>query len=123
MYKNEEEFLKNYDSSIFEKLSMTTDILLLSVSDEKQENYRKTTKKKMSVLLIKRDTFPFKDKWCLPGGFLNPLNETLEDLEAPELWLNPDKRDFFEFDNKKDNEDIKILKYKHHGKISFPIAQ
>ena len=49
--------------------------------------------------------------------------ETLEDLEAPELWLNPDKRDFFEFDNKKDNEDIKILKYKHHGKISFPIAQ
>ena len=33
-YKNEEEFLENYDSTLFEKLSMTTDILLLSVSDE-----------------------------------------------------------------------------------------
>ena len=85
-YKNEEEFLKNYDSSIFEKLSMTTDILLLSVSDEKQENYRKTTKKKMSVLLIKRETFPFKDKWCLPGGFLNPLSETLEDCATRVLY-------------------------------------
>lgn len=49
--------------------------------------------------------------------------ETLEDLDAPYLWLNPEKTDFFEFDNKKDNEDIKILEYKHHGKISFPIAQ
>ena len=26
-------------------------------------------------------------------------------------------------DNSKDLKDIKILKYKHHGKISFPIAQ
>ena len=37
-YASEKEFLANYDSSIYEKLSMTTDILLLSVSDEKQDN-------------------------------------------------------------------------------------
>lgn len=49
--------------------------------------------------------------------------DTLEDLPAPELWLNPEKTDFYSFDNKKDNEDIKLLNYKHHGKISFPIAQ
>ena len=49
--------------------------------------------------------------------------EELEDLPAPELWLNPEVKDFFEFDNSKDLKDIKVLKYKHHGKINFPIAQ
>ena len=44
MYKSEEEFLKNYDSNEFEKLSMTTDILVVSVSDEPTTNYRKTNK-------------------------------------------------------------------------------
>ena len=47
----------------------------------------------------------------------------LEDLPAPELWLNPEINDFYEFDNSKELKDIKFLNYKHHGKISFPIAQ
>jgi ADP-ribose pyrophosphatase YjhB (NUDIX family) len=84
MYKTEEEFLKNYDSNKFEKLSMTADILLLSVSDEESTNYRKTNKKYMSVLLVKRNDYPFKDKWCLPGGFLD-VNEDLE--ECPKRIL------------------------------------
>lgn len=49
--------------------------------------------------------------------------ETLEDLEAPELWINEEIKDFFEFDNSRDLKDIKIRKYKHHGKINFPLAQ
>ena len=49
--------------------------------------------------------------------------ETLPDLPAPELWINPEVRDFFKIDNSKDITDIKVLKYQHHGKISFPIAQ
>ena len=49
--------------------------------------------------------------------------DTLEDLPAPELWLNPEIKDFYEFDNSKELKDIKIRKYKHHGKISFPISQ
>lgn len=49
--------------------------------------------------------------------------ETLEDLPAPKLWINPEVTDFFEIDNSKDLKDIKISDYKHHGKISFPIAQ
>lgn len=77
-YRSEEEFLKDYNPDEFEKLSMTTDILILSVSDEAQSNYRKTNKKYMSVLLVKRDDYPFKDKWCLPGGFLD-IKEDLED--------------------------------------------
>ena len=49
--------------------------------------------------------------------------DTLEDLPAPKLWINPEVKDFFEFDNSKDCKDIKVVDYKHHGKISFPLAQ
>ncbi len=44
-------------------------------------------------------------------------------LPAPKLWLNPEVKDFFEFDNSKDLKDIKLIDYQHMGKISFPIAQ
>ena len=84
IYNSEEEFLKDYDSNKFEKLSMTADILILSVSSEEVDNYRKTDKKKMSVLLVKRDNYPFKDKWCLPGGFIK-IDEDLD--EAPKRIL------------------------------------
>ena len=45
------------------------------------------------------------------------------DLDAPELWINPDKKDFFEIDNSRECKDIKVLNYKHMGPIKFPIAQ
>ena len=77
-YKSEEEFLKDYDSSCFEKLSMTSDILVFSVSDGNQENYRKLKEKHFSVLLVKRNDYPFKDMWCLPGGFIK-MDETTEE--------------------------------------------
>ncbi len=78
MYKSEEEFLKNYNKNDFDLLSVTTDILVFSISSEENANYRKTTKKHMSVLLVKRDSYPFKNKWCLPGGFVG-IDEDLED--------------------------------------------
>ena len=78
-YKTEEEFLKDYNVKEFSQLSMTTDILIISVSEEHTGNYRKNSVKKMSILLVKRDDYPYKDKWCLPGGFINPETETLEE--------------------------------------------
>ena len=78
-YANEMEFLKDYNEKDYKQLSMTTDIVILSVSDKEQSNYRKTSKKIISILLCKRDNYPFKDKWCLPGGFLNVEKETLEE--------------------------------------------
>lgn len=84
MYKSEKEFLENYDDSIYEKLSMTTDIIIFSVSDKPQENYRKNDEKSMSILLVKRKDYPYKDKWCLPGGFLD-IKEDLE--ECPKRIL------------------------------------
>lgn len=49
--------------------------------------------------------------------------DTNGDLPAPTLWINPDVRDFFEFDSSRDIKDIKIKNYNHMGKLSFPIAQ
>lgn len=83
-YNSEKEFLEHYNPDEFEKLSITTDILILSVSSEESDNYRKTDKKKMSILLVKRNNYPFKDKWCLPGGFVN-IDEDLD--EAPKRIL------------------------------------
>ena len=83
-YDTEEEFLKNYDSSVFPRFAVTCDILVFGVSSKDHDNYKKLDSKKMSILLIKRDDYPFKDKWCLPGGFIY-IDEDLED--APKRVL------------------------------------
>ena len=79
MYQSEKEFLENYRVSDFKQLSMTSDLLIISISDEEKNDYRKNNGKKMSILLVKREDYPYKDMWCLPGGFVNPDTETLED--------------------------------------------
>lgn len=48
---------------------------------------------------------------------------TKGDLKAPELWLNPEIKDFYDFDSSKDIKDIKLIGYEHMGKIKFPLAQ
>ena len=94
MYKCEEEFLKNYNPNQFDRLSVTADILVVSVSSEEVDNYRKTDKKKMSILLVKRDNYPFKDKWCLPGGFLD-VHEELEDCPVRILERETNLKDIY----------------------------
>lgn len=49
--------------------------------------------------------------------------KSLPDLPAPRLWLNPEIKNFYDFDNSSDLKDIKVIDYNHHGKINFPIAQ
>ena len=46
----------------------------------------------------------------------------LEDLPAPELWIDPNLTDLKDIDDK-ELSNVKILKYKHHGPIKFPLAQ
>lgn len=48
---------------------------------------------------------------------------TKGDLPAPELWLNPEVKNFFDFDNSKELNDVKLVGYQHMGKIAFPLAQ
>lgn len=94
IYNSEEEFLKDYDPNKFERLSMTTDILIFSVSDGKNDNYRKLNKKYFSVLLVKRDNYPFKDKWCLPGGFIG-YHEDIEDAAKRILYEEANIKDIY----------------------------
>lgn len=42
---------------------------------------------------------------------------------APQLWLNPEIKNFYDFDHSKDLKDIKLENYQHMGKISMPVAQ
>lgn len=46
----------------------------------------------------------------------------LGDFKAPKLWINPNIKDFFKFDNSRELKDIKLIDYKHHEKISMPVA-
>lgn len=39
----------------------------------------------LNVLLVKRGNEPYKGRWALPGGFLNP-DETVEEGAVRELW-------------------------------------
>ena len=77
---------------------------------------------------------PGKMRWSLndPHIYVNQVDgiqeqikrgEELEDLPAPELWLNPEVKEFQDFDNSRELKDIRVLKYQHHGKIDFPIAK
>ena len=43
--------------------------------------------------------------------------------EKPYLWVNPEVKNFYDYDNSKELKDIKVKEYKHMGKIKFPIAQ
>lgn len=49
--------------------------------------------------------------------------DLIENPTTPELWLNPNITSFFDFDNSKDLKDVKVKKYKHMGKLKFPITQ
>lgn len=93
-YTSEEEFLKDYDPCLYDRISITTDILLLSISDKDTGNYRKLNQKKYSVLLVKRDTYPFKDKWCLPGGFVK-VDETLDEAAKRILHSETNLQDIY----------------------------
>ena len=44
-------------------------------------------------------------------------------FDAPKLWINPEKHDFFEIDNSKELTDIRLDEYEHQGKLKMPIAE
>lgn len=82
MDKKEQEFLKNYDSSKYEKPSVTTDVIIFTIDDDNDLN----------VLLIKRKNYPFKDKWAIPGGFVD-INESIDTAASRELFEETNLKD------------------------------
>jgi 8-oxo-dGTP diphosphatase len=73
----EENFLKNYDQNNYERPSVTNDMIIFTTADKEEGNLRKVAKKGMQVILIIRDDYPYKEKWALPGGFVD-MEESLE---------------------------------------------
>lgn len=67
---DEAEFLQSYDASAFERPSVAVDLVLMSIVDGK-----------LAVLLARRDAFPFRDHWALPGGFVG-IDESLDDAAS-----------------------------------------
>lgn len=74
----EEEFLRNYNEDNYKRLSVTNDIIIFTTADKEEDNLRKVPKKGVQVILIKRDYYPYKEKWALPGGFVD-MKESLDD--------------------------------------------
>ncbi|SFG77948.1 8-oxo-dGTP diphosphatase [Lachnospiraceae bacterium C7] len=72
--QSEQEFLKAYDSSKYEKPSVTADILVFTVVDDE-----------LGLLLIRRKNHPYKDCWAIPGGFVS-MDETAEQAAKRELF-------------------------------------
>jgi 8-oxo-dGTP diphosphatase len=64
---DEREFLKAYDPRAFPPFAVTVDVVLLTVREGV-----------LSVLLVERETHPFRGRLALPGGFV----QVDEDLEA-----------------------------------------
>ena len=81
----EEQFLKNYDAANYERPSVTVDMLIFTVMEQEQDNYRKLADKSLQLLLIQRGEHPFLGQWALPGGFVG-INESVEDAARRELY-------------------------------------
>ena len=44
-------------------------------------------------------------------------------FDAPKLWINPEVKDFFKFDNSRALKDIRLEGYQHMGRIKMPITE
>lgn len=62
----------------YEHPFICTDAVVFTIKTQKPDSYRKLPETNLRILLYKRDTDPHKNKWCLPGGFLN-IDELPED--------------------------------------------
>lgn len=76
--ESEKKFLEDYKKQVFEKVSVTTDLLIFSVSDAPGSSYRKLAEKNFSIFLVNRGDHPSKGKWGLPGGFVD-VDKSLEE--------------------------------------------
>lgn len=82
--RTEQEFLREYNPGLYERPSVTVDMLIFTVMNEDKENYRKLPEKSLKLLLVKRGVHPFLGQWALPGGFVG-TGESLDEAAMREL--------------------------------------
>jgi 8-oxo-dGTP diphosphatase len=71
--EEERAFLASYDPSAFPPVAVTVDVVILTILDGQ-----------LSVLLIRRGDHPYRGRWAIPGGFVEP-GETLDAAARREL--------------------------------------
>ena len=76
--KEEQDFLREYNPKQFSPIAVTVDAVILGIEKDNTDNYRKLDEQSIKVLLVKREEYPYKDCYSLPGGFVLD-GETLED--------------------------------------------
>lgn len=82
----DKEFLKTYKVGDYERPSVTVDILIFTIFNNR-----------LNLLLIKRKACPFKNKWAIPGGFLDlAKNETIEQAADRELFEETNIKGYLE---------------------------
>jgi thymidylate synthase len=52
------------------------------------------------------------------GAIKEQLTRKDEAFEAPKFWINPEVKDFYDFTA----DDVKLVDYKHHGKLDMEVA-
>ncbi len=65
--QDEQQFLARYDASQFPHPSVAVDVALITAQNSK-----------LQALLIKRNEYPYRGKWSLPGGFVE-MRESLDE--------------------------------------------
>ncbi|WP_164477839.1 NUDIX hydrolase [Nocardioides pantholopis] len=71
--EEEAEYLRGYDPSAYPSTFTTADIIVLTIRNGE-----------LSLPLVKRKGFPYRGRWALPGGFVEP-DETLYEAALREL--------------------------------------
>ena len=80
----EASFLAHYSLEKYPRPSVAADIVALTLRSEPTGNWRAPERRRAAILLVRRGGHPFKGRWALPGGFLQP-GESLEECARREL--------------------------------------
>ena len=80
----EESFLRSYNPNDYERPSVAVDIAAFSTLSSEAESYKRDSRQRLMLLLVRRGCYPFMSEWALPGGFLRP-DETIEQCAVREI--------------------------------------
>ncbi len=100
MSAEERVWLETYHIEDFDRPSVAADMAVFSIMGTEmreaaeRKNYRKDPEKYLKLLLIRRGSHPFKNRWALPGGFCR-RGESTQETARRELQEETGVRDAY----------------------------